>query len=523
MSEQVKGKEDSLLKEKESQINVIVNRSGEDDLINFVGVFKNLKHSSGIYVWVVLLCALVGVCIPLLLYQFRLKDLRVTSVVTLDYDVIYEPDDSDDSNKLNLTPTPEPVKDLTAPDGESIDLSEVSSAFVLQKALSEVVLSKDLTISQLRDNIRVERILTEESRRQQEVASKMLEDRSDGAYEQLQSVELTFINQFIVSLDNGFSIPDSNEKIYLPNDELAVLLNRILASYNDYLVLTYADFKLPGDAISVIDTENLDIMESLDQLRTAMTDLYDYCDSQSDEVKAYRSYRTGRSLSDLMETLQTARDVNVEYLYSHVYANSIAKDREEMLGKYRYMLREAQTKLDVANDNIATTAEILASYKYDQISVENQDKDSSKSTRVTTDYYNELILQQAKNYDEAASLAITIDDLKMKIANLETNTSVLSVEQAKEELSKAIDVCSEVYDSICAQMEEIMQAPFYTTYADATAAQGIAQQNFLSANAKKMILGAVVGAFLGFGLWFAVAFAAEMKRGKKDDEGEVEQ
>lgn len=511
-------KDKSLSIEKDSQINVVVNRQGEDDVIDLMRVFHNMKIKGSVYAWVLILLMVIGVCAPLLIYQLSGpgKDYRVSSAVTLDYDVLDETD-------TLISPTPKPVEDLSAPDGTELDLSQITSAYVLQNALDGLVLSKEITIAQLRDNVKVERILTEDSRRQQEVASKMLEDKNAGAYSQLQSVELTYVNHFIVSLDNGFGDPDSGELIYLPNDELAVLLNRILASYNDYLVLTYADFKLPGDAISVIDTENLDIMESLDQLRTAMSDLYDYCDSQSDEVKAYRSYRNGRSLYDLMETLQTARDVNVEYLYSHVYANSIAKDRAEMLGKYRYMLREAQTKLDVANDNIATTAEILASYKYDQISVENQDKDSSKSTKVTTDYYNELILQQAKNYDEAASLAITIDDLKMKIANLETNTSVLSVEQAKEELSKAIDVCSDVYDSICAQMEEIMQAPFYTTYADATAAQGIAQQNFLSANAKKMILGAVVGAFLGFGLWFAVAFAAEMKRGKKDDEGEVEQ
>ena len=511
-------KEKSLSIEKDSQINVVVNRQGEDDVIDLMRVFHNIKVYGRIYVWVLLLFLIIGACVPLLLYQLSGpgKEYRVSSAVTLDYDVVNR------SNPL-VTPVPKPVTDLTAPDGVELDLSQITSAYVLQNALNGLVLSENITIAQLRDNVKVERILTEDSRRQQELASKMLEDGNAGAYAQLQSVKLTYINQFVVSLDNGFGQQDSNDKIYLPNDELAVLLNRILASYNDYLAMTYADYKLPGDSISVIDTENLDIMESLDQLRSAMDGLYKYCDNQTDEVKAYRSYRDGRSLSDLMETLQTARDVNVEYLYSHVYANSIAKDREEMLSKYSYLLREAQTKLDVANENIATTAEILASYKYDQISVENQEKDSAKSTKLTTDYYNELVLQQAKNYDEAAELAITIDDLEMKIANLETNTSSLTTEQAKAELLKAISVCKSVYDSICAQMEEIMTAPFYTTYADATAAQGITQPNFLSANLKKMILGAVVGAFLGFGLWFVVAFAAEMKRGKKDSEGEVEQ
>ncbi|MBR7000798.1 MAG: hypothetical protein IKI01_09380 [Lachnospiraceae bacterium] len=511
-------KEKNLSLEKDSQINVVVNRQGEDDVIDLMNVFHKFKVMGRVYVWVLVLCMVLGVCAPLLMYQFSGagKEYRVSSAVTLDYDTI---DDSDPQ----VSPFPKPVEDLSAPDGTDLDLTQVTSAYVLNNALNGLVLSEDISIAQLRDNIKVERILTEDSRRQQEVASKMLEDRNSGAYDQLQNVELTYVNHFIVSLDNGFADAEGDKKIYLPNDELAVLLNRVLDSYNDYLAMTYADFKLPGDAISVIDTDNLDIMESLDQLRSAMDDLYDYCDDQTEEVKAYRSYRDGRSLFDLMETLQTARDVNVEYLYSHVYANSIAKDREEMLSKYRYLLREAQTKLDVANEHIATTAEILASYKYDQISVENKDKDSSKSTKLTTDYYNELVLQQAKNYDEAAELSITIDDLEMKIANLETNTSVLTAEQAQAELTKAISVCSKVYDSICAQMEEIMATPFYTTYADATAAQGVVQPNFLSANLKKMILGALVGAFLGFGLWFVVAFAAEMKHGRKDSEREVEQ
>ena len=506
-------KEKSLSIEKDSQINVVVNRNGKDDTVDLMGVYKNMKCSLRLYGWVILLCVIVCVSVPVLLYQFKTVDSQVASVVTLDYDVVCKSDDP------LLTPTPMPVDDLSAPDGTDLDLSQISSAYVLQKALNSVVLSKDITLSQLRDNIKVERILTEDSRRQQEVASKMLEDKNGGAYEQLQSVELTYINQFIVSLDNGFAIPNSDKKIYLPDDELRVLLDRVLASYNDYLATTYADFKLPGDEISPIDIENLDIMESLDLLRSAMGTLYEYCDGQPDEVKEYRSYRDGRSLNDLMDTLQTAQDVNVEYLYSHVYANSIAKDREEMLGKYRYLLREEQTKLDVVNENIAYTAEILATYKYDSISVENQDSDSSKTTKITTEYYNKLILQQAKNYEEAAALAISIDDLNVKIANLQEGTSKSDIEQAKRELTSAVSVCKSVYDSICLQMEEIMSAPFYTSYAEHTAAQGEMTPNFLSANLKKMILFGIIGAFLACGMWFVTAFAAEMKRSRKAAEG----
>ncbi|MBQ3979426.1 MAG: hypothetical protein II634_01380, partial [Lachnospiraceae bacterium] len=309
---------------------------------------------------------------------------------------------------------------------------------------------------------------------------------------------------------------EDKNKIYLPDDELRLLLDRILISYNNYLATTYANLMLPGDEISVIDAEHLDIMESVDLLRQALTNLYDYCDSKSDEIKAYRSYRDGRSLTDLMETLQTARDVNVEYLYSDITASSVAKDREAMIAKYRFQMREAQTKLDVVNEQIAQTAETLKNYKHDQIYVEQQDGEGSKTTKITTEYYNKLILEQAANYENATVLEITIDDLKAKIESLQSETAAVDTEKAKVELAAAIKICHEVYTQICDQMEEIYGSSFYTTYANRSAAQGKAP-GFLAANMKKMIIGAVLGAFLACGLWFVSAFAAEMKRGGKAD------
>ena len=503
-----KDKDAAMPVSKDSQINVVVNHAGEGDAIDLVRVFQNMKRGAGVFGWLTVLFVIIGICLPLLLHGFKKPVLRVAAVVTLDYEV---PDENSKDGEMI------PVANLTAPDGEDLDLSQITSSYVLSAAVEGLSLPEKVTVANIRSNIKVERILTEDSRRQQEIASKMLADKNGAAYSQLQSVKLTYVNQFVVSLDNGFG--DGKDKVYLKDDELRLLLDRILESYNDYLAMTYADQKIPGDEIAVIDTDALDLMESIDLLKSAVTELYDYCDSRSDEVKDYRSARDGRSLRDLMETINTVMDVNVNYLSSYVYANSIAEDMDTMLSKYRYLLRETESKLEVANQTIATTDELIANYKPDRVLVSGQE-DGLQSTSVTTDYYNELMTTQAQNYQFAAELEIEIADIKDKIANLERGNTTVKTEKAKEELKAAIETCHEVYLSVRAQMEEINGSAFYTKYADATAAQG-ERLSFISANKKKLILGVALCLFLGLGIWFVAAFAEEMKRAGSDKKGEV--
>ena len=148
--------------EKDSQINVVVNRSGEaDSAIDLIHVFHNMKIKKRVYAWVVILCMVVGLCAPLLLYQFKVGTTRVSSVVTLNY---YLQDGRQ-------------VQRLQAPDGKDLDLAQVTSAYVLQSALEKTALSDKVDISGLRSSIHIDRILTEDSRRQQEVAAKRLQRR----------------------------------------------------------------------------------------------------------------------------------------------------------------------------------------------------------------------------------------------------------------------------------------------------------------------------------------------------------
>ena len=515
--------DNSLSIDKDSRINVVVNSPhGNDNAVDLGRVLRNLKQKKRVFAWVLLLCMTVGICAGLLSYQLGKKPTTVSAVVTLDYDIpnpLLDPaknPEFDPSLLLDETiPEFTPVADLSAPDGTELDLSQVTSSHVLQAALSGLELSHPITLSNLRDNIRVEKILTGDSRRKQEVAASMIQDKNSSAYTQVQEIELAYENQFVVSLANGFGDEGSRVKYDLTDDELRLILDRILAGYNDYLFNSYADRRMPNNRISVIDTGSLDILESLELLRSAVTELYDYCDQKSDAVKAYRSWRTGRSLSDLMANLALARDLNVAYLYSYVLSGGIVKDREAMITSYQYQLNNAQSQLDATNEDITATQAMLDVYKNDSIYVSMQESATERSTNANTNYYNKLVAQQVENYDRAAQLEAQISDLQDKIDVLNAGTEPADVSQVSQELEAAISTCQTAYDQISSQMKEIFDSAFYTTYADHSVAQG-KTESFIVGSMKRVILGALAGIVIACGLWLISALLPELK--PKDEE-----
>ncbi len=484
--------------DRDSRIQVVVSQPQDAGAleIDLVRVFRNMKRKFRIFAWVILLCFAAGICVPLLMYQVNKKPLTVSSVVTLRYG----------------------VSDLTAPNGSALDLNQITSSYVLQAAMDGLELSRSISLAELRSNICIERILTKESRRQQEIASSMLTNKNSGAYAQVQNIDLAYTNQFVVSLTNGFGSAGSE----LTDTELRTVLDRVLTAYNDYLVTTYADIKLPDDEFAAIDLEKQDILEGLDLLRSAEQKLYSFCSDRSSKVRGYRSSKTGRTLSDLMKELQTVRSVNLDYLYSYVTTYSIVRDRDSTVTGYRYQLRLAQTSLAALNENIATIQDILDNYQNDQIYVPGQEEEAARSIQATTDYYNQLVMEKADDYDQVARLEERIADLEYKLDKLNAadteNAGSAQLEKAVAELNEALRICREIYTQICEQLEEIYASTFFNMYAEHTVAQG-STSRFLSAASKKMVIGGVAGVVIACGLWFLSALALEF-RSKEEEDGQ---
>ncbi len=69
------------------QIQLVVNRpENAFTTIDLGRVFRRMKQRSRLFAWVLVLCMVVGITAPLLMYQFQKKPQTMTSVVTLRYD-----------------------------------------------------------------------------------------------------------------------------------------------------------------------------------------------------------------------------------------------------------------------------------------------------------------------------------------------------------------------------------------------------------------------------------------------------
>lgn len=511
---------DMLPKENDRQIQLVVNNSQEEHTIDLGNVIHNMKLRRRLFAWVLVLCLTVGICAPLLLYQFTKAPLTVSSVVTLRYEAPeLKARNGLRNGTLRLQDVKfEPVWDLTAPDGFDLDLNQITSSYVLQTALNGMNLSKPISAAALGANISIQTVLTEESQRIREALAGLAALNNADAYRQLPSAEMKYQNRFVVSLKNGFSDdPESRVKTVLKDTELKLLLDRILTVYNEYLVRTYADVKLPDDVFSIIDIQDLDVLDSLDQLRTGLDELYDYCDAKTDTVKAYRSWKTGRSLTDWMETLQTFKSIDVDYLYAMVSENAITRDKTALLTSWKYMLRMAQSDLERTNVNISEIEKLLKSYKNDEVFISMQESDAAKSTKTATEYYNNLILQQTEYYEKAAELKTSIADYTDRITRLDTKTRTDVTKTVEDELAHTKESAQNLYSGIRAHMEELFSSQMYTTYEDHSAAQG-REKSFLEANMKKMIIGGVAGAIIACGLWFLAAMLPELSTNRKEKE-----
>lgn len=478
----------------------------DDDEIDIVNIFSNMKKKKNVYIWALVCAVLIGFTIPFIMLLFSKDDTEYTAVLTYNY---------------------EEAKDLKSPDGTDLDTGIIKSSYIIQTALGKCRLKEVPPVNSVSNNISVKRMISEETKQQLEVLEKIdsttnINDPTK-YMDAVSVIDYIYKPQYVITLKNGFAL---NEKdfVYLSEAEMKELLSQIVTSYKEYFHETYATFMLPDNRINDISLDELDYIEWLDNINDIMASLSEYCtDEEKGSLLDYNSSKDGLTLKDIGKMVDMVKDIKVDYIYSYVYCDSLVKDKDLMLTKYEYTLREYQRSLDVVNENIRTNDAIINEYKNNNILInrggqstgEGEEEQLTAST--VSDYFNSLVMKQADNYVQKAAIEKKIADVNDKILGITKRYSSKSkYEEVDREIQNVNESIRDLYGLVRSHAEEILESDSYAnTYMSYIDAQGKKESMISKGNLKKLGIGAGVGLILVLCIWFADGFIEELKRSSK--------
>ena len=427
--------------EDKSKLEVVLKRDSMQDVgaeIDLMNIFTNMGKRKKIYVWFILFCLFIGLLVPALIPQIRNED-AISAIISLRYPG---------------------AEDELAPDGTELDLGKVMASNIVQAALNRTYLSYNLTASQVSTKMKVEKVLTDATNKQLEILQKYENTQYNEEYiKRLTSVEMDYKTSYIITLENGYTV--DNKYVKLPGTELATLLNNIIDEYRKEFFEEYGEFKLPDNKLADISLDELDYIEWLDCVNDILDSLEAYCKEPNRVAyNDYRSHKTGLTFNDISELVALVKDVQVEYLYSHVYFNCLSKDKENTLTNFNYRLLALNKQLDIINEKITTGKSVIENYKNDNILVtgagDETDEEYKMNVKRVTDYYNSLIMQQADYYVERASLTRKIANMNDKIEGFSAGTgTAYQISVVETETKHISDIMQKLYDLVKAQAEEI--------------------------------------------------------------------
>ena len=211
--QQAVNKEETL--DSSKKIDLYINSSDEDSEqgISIMNIFATLGKRFHIYIFVMIIGLLAGLLVPTMMYTFKDKSETAVTVLSLDY---VEADEG------------------KAPDGTDLDISYIKSSYIIQNALSNVTLSKSISVAQVQSNLTITGILTDETKQKIEIINKLEEIKNVDYAKLLTELKLKYRAQYILSINNIFR--DGGNKTILSSTDLSHLLGAITSSYADYFI-----------------------------------------------------------------------------------------------------------------------------------------------------------------------------------------------------------------------------------------------------------------------------------------------
>lgn len=225
-------------------------------------------------------------------------------------------------------------------------------------------------------------------------------------------------------------------------------LSEFMTAYEAFFYDKYGYHIAFENSLNDSDYQTYDYIDAVDVLDNHLTTLRSYLShvAAKDNVR-FVSAETGYSFPDLIDTLDTIRAENVQWVTSYIVSNNMTKDRQYLIDYYQYKIEDAQRAMTQQDSRLYILNQQIESYvKTNAVFPIMGDGGGQNSNEVSGQYeftqpsqmYNDLINQKVSCQTAISETREQIDMLTRRMERLQSGESSGSVEIVEAQL-KTID------------------------------------------------------------------------------------
>ncbi len=308
------------------------------------------------------------------------------------------------------------------PNGCEFEKNSIKNDDIVSQALSEMGLSEELTET-VQNGIFIDSV----------VSTSAINNIIN-----YDSIYNSSNNEWTESLKDSayhptvYRVSFNYNKTSLNGDNAASLLNLILKKYQMYFFETYGYNESVGKSVLSVDFDGYDYLIALDMYNSKLNSLANYIDSLSANDKAqFRSNETGYSFSDLTNSINLIRSVDVDTLTSYILNNGVISDKDMILSYYNFRLDNLKRQKQNMTERLNSTEKSIKDYQKDSVVIYDGSAENAATITETSEIYDNLIQSKIQMQRDISNYDKLISDYTNRIKAI--NSASSSSSNAKKE------------------------------------------------------------------------------------------
>ena len=245
-------------------------------------------------------------------------------------------------------------------------------------------------------------------------------------------------------------------------------LRELLSAYERFFYDHYGYNQSLGSVLSSMDYREYEYITAVEVLDNRLLSLRAYLQTfVSQDNTRFVSERTGYSFSDLIDSIDTIRTQDINWITSYIIKNNVTKERKKLINYYTYIIEDAGRELAQRQSRLYALTEQIEGYvKTNAIFVGVPGSAGQDGSTASYEFpqqsamYNTLINQKVSCETAISETQERISMYERRVERLESEGSPMNEEIVEADLKKIDDKVTQCLADTAETTDEFFRAVY---------------------------------------------------------------